>query len=144
MKRDQAYIVTRIITEEDGSTGYPGGDVDWRVRDLCDLAPGDEIASIPGDMDHCYSVINILRTQQVIAHKRAIIEEMIDQEVCTDGELLAYEYAVCPDGDLRCKMDYSEEEWETIRETDVARFAPGSRLGRMKAFMCINAGISPM
>jgi hypothetical protein len=81
MKRDQAYIVTRIITDEDGSTGYPGGDVDWRVRDLCDLAPGDEIASIPGDMDHCYSVIATLRAQDAASWHRDQIDESLEDVI---------------------------------------------------------------
>lgn len=61
MTRNQAYIVVEIITDED--CDYPGGHLDWRTRDLCDLHPGDIIASRPGTMDECHKVIGVLQYQ---------------------------------------------------------------------------------
>ena len=74
---------------------------------------------------------------------RQQIEQALD-EVATDGDRLAFEYAVAPDNTIHCRDDYSTEEWEEVIETDVARFAVASVIGRMEAFMLINAGLPPV
>lgn len=61
MNRNQAFVVVEIITDED--CDYPGGHIDWRTRDVCDLHAGDVLASGIGSMDDCHRVIKTLQYQ---------------------------------------------------------------------------------